>query len=117
MENTQELREHLKEAVEEIDISISELARQAGLNKSTVSRLLSGACDPNPSTLRAVADVIGADTDRLMILAGYVPEDARPRSKQELELFRKLREMDGKQFKQTSNYANSMHKQQRKQEE
>ena len=58
-----ELREHIAHALrrerEAAGISVSELARRAGVSKATVSQLESGAGNPSVETLWALGDALG----------------------------------------------------------
>ena len=58
-----ELRERLARALrrerESADLSVSELARRAGVSKATISQLESGSGNPSVETLWAIGDALG----------------------------------------------------------
>ena len=58
MNDVYKIKERLKEAMMLRDMSISELARVSGLNKSTVSRYLSGQVIPRSNAIGAMANAL-----------------------------------------------------------
>jgi len=72
------LGEFLKIELSRRDMSNRQLAIGAGVAESVIRNLLNhgvvdGAKDPDPRTLRAVADFLNIDALKLFRLAGYVP--------------------------------------------
>ena len=65
-----DLRERLAHALrrerEGVGISVSELARRAGVSKATVSQLESGAGNPSVETLWAIGDALGVPFSTLV---------------------------------------------------
>lgn len=70
-------RDVLRRYIERDGRNQSELAREAGINHSTVSRILSGSRPLTREVLALLAPVLDLTEDEhddLLILAGYVPE-------------------------------------------
>lgn len=53
----------------------ADLARKIGSSNGTVSNWITGARKPNPETIQRIADVLNADVDYLLTLAGHRPAD------------------------------------------
>jgi transcriptional regulator with XRE-family HTH domain len=61
------------------DLSQSALAKRAGINASTLSRLLSGQRQPTRKTVNQLAKALRlstAEADRLRLMAGFRPVEA-----------------------------------------
>ncbi len=70
------LREVIREAREELELSIRELARRSGISAGQISRIESGDVDkPSPSTLSALAAALGRSPVPLLYLAEHIDED------------------------------------------
>jgi transcriptional regulator with XRE-family HTH domain len=54
----------------------AELARRLGVPNGTVSRWMTGERRPNPQSCDRVADLLGADVDMVLTLAGHRPAPA-----------------------------------------
>lgn len=66
------------------DWTQEELADQVGINKRNISRYESGHAEPRKSTLRKIADVLGASYEELMGISN--PEDGIPNDPELLRL-------------------------------
>lgn len=54
--------------------SLSELAEDCGINKSTLSRIEAGLNKPTPETLNALAPYLNVEPQQLLTAAGYIPD-------------------------------------------
>lgn len=77
MERKQNLPDLVRERRKHAGMSASELARRAGTNKTTITRLEAGRI-PMPGTLRAVAGVLGLPAGDLLASANYLDSGDLP---------------------------------------
>jgi len=57
-------------------VSASQLAATLGISQSTMSRWLSGTVIPGIASCRSLADYAGVPVDRVLALAGHLPQPA-----------------------------------------
>jgi transcriptional regulator with XRE-family HTH domain len=73
------LAEMLRERRESLHLSASELARRAGINPGTVTRIeLRQIANPLPESLAAMADVLGMPRADVFAATGWVPPAQLP---------------------------------------
>jgi transcriptional regulator with XRE-family HTH domain len=73
-EDLSPLARWLEEACDEQGLSQREVARRAGLNKSTLTLIRRGH-SPRAQTCRAIADVLRTPVDVVLRLAGHLDKD------------------------------------------
>ena len=56
------------------DWSMADLARRLDTPNATVARWVSGARRPSPASCDRIADALGVDVDRVLVLAGHRPD-------------------------------------------
>lgn len=66
--------ERLKNAMEQTNVSQSDLSRRTGASKAAISQYLSGKNTPGPDRIKALADATGVSFDYLM---GYEAPPAK----------------------------------------
>ncbi|PEG33321.1 transcriptional regulator [Mycolicibacterium agri] len=59
-------------------LSSAEVARRAGVDKATISRLERGIASPKAGSLQAIGDVLGIPASDLFAIAGWVPPKELP---------------------------------------
>ena len=86
----------IKEARTEKGLAVHELARMVDKSSSYLSML--ETFDPPPpafgKTIMSLAKALDIDSDELMLLAGKIPEDARPSTVKDIRLCRKVLSME-----------------------
>lgn len=92
----------IRERREEMEIGLRELAREIDKSPSFLVGLETGEGKPSASesTLQKIADVLSLPSDRLITLAGKVPDDAAPEDEVEAELFRRMKRLSDEEKKQ-----------------
>ena len=73
-----EFGQMIKRRREHSGLSLSEVARRAGIDKSSLSLLERGLSRPKPETIRALADVLGASASDLFDAADYLRANELP---------------------------------------
>lgn len=69
----------LKQKREQLGLSAAEVARRAGVNTSTVTRIESAQfASPQPDSLKAIATVLGLPVSDLFTTADWLPKDELP---------------------------------------
>lgn len=68
------LKDFLEPYMVERNLSMRKVAKEVGVDPSTLSRTLTGKVKPRPQLLAAVAQCVGADYEQLLVAAGYLPE-------------------------------------------
>jgi transcriptional regulator with XRE-family HTH domain len=74
--NRETLGSFLKGLMVQHQISASRLAAVLGISQSTMSRWLAGAVLPGIASCKSIADYAGVPVDKVLSLAGYLPEVA-----------------------------------------
>ncbi len=54
-------------------LKVAPFARQCGVDRTTMSRIVHGRAVPEPDTCRAIARVVGQPPQRILRLAGHLP--------------------------------------------
>lgn len=63
----------LKGQLDRREWGVTRFAREAGFSHGLVSQWLSGARNPSPRSIDKIADVLFADVDELLTIAGHRP--------------------------------------------
>jgi transcriptional regulator with XRE-family HTH domain len=77
----------------DLNIGVRELARRADCSPTMVAHMESGVSMPGYELTVRLAEELDLPVDRLLIEAGFVPRDARPRTAFEAELMRRVRKL------------------------
>lgn len=72
------LKVWLSEALEQRKWSQGELARQAGISRSFISRVLSGDAHPSVPFCHKIAAALGESPEKVLRLAGILPSAPAP---------------------------------------
>lgn len=90
-----ELGNLIRERRRELEIGLRELAREIDKSPSFLVGLETGEGKPSASasTLRQIAHALNLPADRLITLAGKVPDDAAPEDEVEAALFRRMKSL------------------------
>jgi len=86
------LGQYIDELCKRQRFSYREASRMAGLDETTISQILrrGKTSTPRPDTLRLIADALGGSYDKMLVLAGHLPE---PAATDDAELDRLAREL------------------------
>jgi len=75
--------EWLKEEIDELRISQTELAKMVGVQPAQISRIISGERGTTPEVLEKVASILRLPPDHVFQIAGILP--AKPKANQKIE--------------------------------
>ena len=78
----------IKDITAQRGLSLRGLAREIGINASTVSRWRDGKQVPSPESCKILADYLSASTEHILVLAGHL----RPLHKEDKERLPEFRE-------------------------
>jgi transcriptional regulator with XRE-family HTH domain len=77
-EQVNEFARTLQERRQQLGLSLSEVARRAGMDKGSLSLLERGLTKPKPESIRALAHVLGIPASDLLTAADYLPSGDLP---------------------------------------
>ena len=82
----------VRKAREEKNLTIWELAKKADTSKRYIEMIEEWEYPPPiyPKTIYRICKILSLDSDEILILLGKIPGNALPRSKLDIELFRKI---------------------------
>ena len=82
------LADFIREWLRERDTTQLWLAQQAGIPHSVISALFTRGAMPRPATLRKLAKPLGIPIGQLLVIAGYISEEAYETPIQQTDLAR-----------------------------
>ena len=106
-DNASPLAVFIRNWLTERSLSQLSLAKRAGIPHATLSVLFNHAHIPQPTTLRKLADAMGAPLGKLLVLAGYLSEEEYVTPIQESDLARlyEVGDLDMGEWEQVREFA------------